>query len=72
MIDLGEAEPIDWMIATFRSAITGENEGKGEARAEALRQAQLTMKQKYPDPFYWGAFICQGEPGPLPERVSGT
>jgi CHAT domain-containing protein len=38
---------------------------KGEPRAEALRQAQLAMKQRYPDPFYWGAFICQGNPGPL-------
>jgi CHAT domain-containing protein len=38
----------------------------GEPRAEALRQAQLEMKKKYPDPFYWGAFICQGDPGPLP------
>jgi CHAT domain-containing protein/tetratricopeptide (TPR) repeat protein len=37
----------------------------GEGRAEALRQAQLAMEAKYPDPFYWGAFICQGDPGPL-------
>jgi CHAT domain-containing protein len=37
----------------------------GEGRAEALRQAQLTLKEKYPDPFFWGAFICQGDPGPL-------
>lgn len=37
----------------------------GEPRAEALRQAQLALKAKYPDPLYWGAFICQGEPGPL-------
>jgi CHAT domain-containing protein len=37
----------------------------GEGRAGALRQAQLAMKEKHPDPFYWGAFICQGDPGPL-------
>jgi CHAT domain-containing protein len=37
----------------------------GEGRAEALRQAQLTMKEKHPDPLYWGAFICQGDPAPL-------
>ena len=36
----------------------------GQGRAEALRQAQLAMKAKYPDPFYWGAFICQGDPAP--------
>ncbi len=39
----------------------------GERHAEALRQAQLAMKERYPDPLYWGAFICQGDPGPLPE-----
>jgi CHAT domain-containing protein len=38
----------------------------GEGRAEPLRNAQLELKQRYPDPFYWGAFICQGEPAPLP------
>ncbi len=38
---------------------------KGQSRSEALRLAQLAMKTKHPDPFYWGAFICQGEPGPL-------
>jgi hypothetical protein len=37
----------------------------GKGRAEALREAQLAMKAKYPDPFYWGAFICQGDPSPL-------
>jgi CHAT domain-containing protein/tetratricopeptide (TPR) repeat protein len=37
----------------------------GEGRAEALRQAQLALKAKYPHPFHWGAFICQGDPSPL-------
>ena len=36
-----------------------------EGRAEALRQAQLGMKAKYPNPLYWGAFICQGDLAPL-------
>jgi hypothetical protein len=44
----------------------------GQGRAEALRQAQLTMKAKYPDPFYWGAFICQGDPSPLRPVQPGT
>jgi CHAT domain-containing protein len=38
---------------------------EGEPRAQALREAQLAIKKRYPDPFYWGAFICQGDPGPL-------
>lgn len=37
----------------------------GEPRADALRDAQLAMKTKHPEPLYWGAFICQGDPGPL-------
>ncbi|HEX5716141.1 MAG TPA: tetratricopeptide repeat protein [Thermoanaerobaculia bacterium] len=37
----------------------------GQPRAEALRQAQLTIKGRYPHPRNWGAFICQGDPGPL-------
>jgi CHAT domain-containing protein len=37
----------------------------GEGRAEALRHAQLDLKARYPEPFYWGAFICQGDPSPL-------
>jgi CHAT domain-containing protein/tetratricopeptide (TPR) repeat protein len=37
----------------------------GEGRAEALRQAQMALRVKHPDPYFWGAFICQGEPGPL-------
>lgn len=38
---------------------------QGQPRAEALRAAQLAMKARHSDPFYWGAFICQGELVPL-------
>jgi CHAT domain-containing protein/tetratricopeptide (TPR) repeat protein len=37
----------------------------GAPKAEALRLAQLDLKAKYPEPYFWGAFICQGDPGPL-------
>ena len=37
----------------------------GQLRSEALREAQRTLKEKYPHPYFWGAFICQGNPGPL-------
>ena len=39
---------------------------------EALRQAQLNLKKQYPDPYYWGAFICQGDPSPLPALPAGV
>jgi CHAT domain-containing protein len=42
----------------------------GEPRSEALREAQLAMKARYPHSRYWGAFVCQGDPGPL--RYHGT
>jgi CHAT domain-containing protein/tetratricopeptide (TPR) repeat protein len=34
----------------------------GESRAESLRQAQLSLKARHPNAYYWGAFICQGVP----------
>lgn len=37
----------------------------GEGRAEALRSAQLSVKARNPHPYYWGAFICQGDTRPL-------
>ena len=37
----------------------------GQSRVAALRQAQMEIKKLYPNPLYWGAFICQGDPGPL-------
>jgi CHAT domain-containing protein/tetratricopeptide (TPR) repeat protein len=40
----------------------------GEGKADALRNAQLSLRKKYPDPYFWGAFICQGDPGPLSTR----
>jgi hypothetical protein len=35
------------------------------AHVDALCKAQLMMKNKYPDLYYWGSFICQGDPGSL-------
>jgi CHAT domain-containing protein/tetratricopeptide (TPR) repeat protein len=38
---------------------------KGLAREKALREAKLCLRQRNPDPYYWAAFICQGQTGPL-------
>ena len=40
---------------------------QGEGWAEALRAAQLALKERYLHPRYWGAFICQGDPGLISE-----
>jgi CHAT domain-containing protein len=38
----------------------------GKGRAAALRDAQLRLRESLRAPFYWAAFICQGDPDPLP------
>ena len=37
----------------------------GQARAQALREAQLNLKKQFPNPKHWGGFIYQGDPSPL-------
>lgn len=37
----------------------------GQGRSRALHQAQLAVGRKYENPFYWAAFVCEGEAGPL-------
>ena len=39
-----------------------------KGRAESLRAAQLDLKRRELPPSVWGAFICQGDPGPLQLR----
>jgi CHAT domain-containing protein len=57
-----DEQTMDLMIDFYNHILAGK------PRAEALRKAQLNIKEKYPDPYYWGAFICQGNPGPLSNR----
>ena len=37
----------------------------GQPRSKALHSAELDIKKDYPHPFFWAAFICQGDPGPI-------
>ena len=37
---------------------------QGLSKAEALRAAQMNMRQKYPHPYYWAGFVLTGDPGP--------
>jgi CHAT domain-containing protein len=37
----------------------------GATKAEALRAAQEDVRATHPEPYFWGAFVLLGDPGPL-------
>ncbi|MCL4298819.1 MAG: CHAT domain-containing protein [Anaerolineae bacterium] len=37
--------------------------GEGMSKAEALRQAQIETREKFPNPYYWAAFVLSGDGG---------
>lgn len=49
----------DLMVDFYRNLLTGLS------KSEALRKAQLFVRERFEHPYYWGAFICQGNPRPL-------
>lgn len=51
------------MIDFYRRILTGT------PKADALREAQLELRKRYPHPGDWGAFICQGDPGPYIDNL---
>lgn len=36
---------------------------RGLGKAQALRAAQIEVRQKYPNPYYWAGFVLTGDPG---------
>jgi tetratricopeptide (TPR) repeat protein len=38
---------------------------RGMSRVNALRAAQLELRQRFSSPFYWGAFVCFGKTTPV-------
>ncbi len=38
----------------------------GMDKAKALRQAQIEMREDYPNPYYWAAFVLSGDGGVVP------
>jgi CHAT domain-containing protein len=38
----------------------------GKRRSHALREAQRVLRRRYPETFYWGAFVLSGDPAPIP------
>jgi hypothetical protein len=54
---------------TIRRLSAGDPEVEDELRALAQRP---DGDRPFAEPFYWGAFICQGDPGPLGVRQVET
>jgi CHAT domain-containing protein/tetratricopeptide (TPR) repeat protein len=53
------------LMVDFYQHILGVDGKPRVGVAEALRKAQQAVRARHPDPYFWGAFICQGDPGPL-------
>ena len=45
----------------FMTAFYGNWIGKKQSKRNAFRDAQITIRQKYPSPIYWAAFVLVGE-----------
>ena len=41
----------------------------GMGKAQALRQAQLDVREKYPNPYYWSAFVLSGDAGAVSSTI---
>lgn len=54
------------MVGFYRRLLAGE--GKAEALWHA--QEELRARPGYNDPYYWAAFVCQGDTGLLGRRPS--
>jgi CHAT domain-containing protein/tetratricopeptide (TPR) repeat protein len=54
----------DLMIEFYKNLCSGMS------KAAALRRAQLTIKASFRHPYYWGAFICQGNPNSIDGLVT--
>lgn len=52
------------LIALYYDALAA-----GAGRASALRDAQLAIRKRHRYVVYWGAFVCQGDPSPLPPGI---
>jgi CHAT domain-containing protein len=54
-----DQETVELMGTFYERLIAGANP------SHALREAQLAMRARQPLPFFWGAFVCQGDDQPL-------
>jgi len=58
--------PINDKSTSFLMRSLYEHLAKGESKSQAIRSAKINMlKSKYAHPFYWAAFVLNGDFGPL-------
>jgi len=55
-----DQQTIALMVNFYRHSLSQQS------HAQALRNVQLAMKQEFPSPLFWGAFVCYGDLTPLP------
>jgi CHAT domain-containing protein len=49
----------DLMVSFYRNWL-GPSTGSGQQKRNAFLKAQKELKAKYPEPYYWGAFVMIG------------
>ncbi len=45
----------------FKSSFDKANRTSGASKREAFLASQKEIKAKYPNPYYWGAFVMMGQ-----------
>lgn len=64
-ITVGQLKSGGWLTEEIIERLAG---GTEKVREELQQLAQQPDDHRpFAHPYYWGAFICQGEPGPLPD-----
>jgi CHAT domain-containing protein/tetratricopeptide (TPR) repeat protein len=67
-ITLGELRKVGLALEVIGPHGEDENEGHNAQRGLSLEPEDY---RPFADPYYWGAFICQGDPAPLDLRPPG-
>jgi CHAT domain-containing protein/tetratricopeptide (TPR) repeat protein len=65
-VTVGELR-VDWLSGTMIERLAAGDAGVRRAREELAQRPE--NHRPFEHPFYWGAFICQGDTTPLPEST---
>jgi len=51
----------EFMVGFYAQILRKDSKGKSVTMEKAFSFAVENIRQKYPDPYYWGAFVLVGE-----------